>query len=68
MSDRVAGLDHEQIRRLAYDVVRPADEEFEAAGGGTRHWVRDHFLPHLHAAGWSITPPEKRPSAEERRP
>ena len=45
--------DHELVRDLAR-VVREADEEFEKAGGGTRHWVRDHFLPHLQAANMRI--------------
>lgn len=35
-------------------VVRKADREFEQAGGTSRHWVRDHFLPSLQAAGFSL--------------
>jgi hypothetical protein len=49
---------HEFVRRLAYKVVRPADEAFEKDGGGTRHWVRDHFLPALGAEGLRIVPVE----------
>lgn len=47
-------MSHEFVRRLAYKVVRPADEAFETDGGGTRHWVRDHFLPALAAEGLKI--------------
>lgn len=50
-----AGLSHEQVRELA-KIVRAADEAHEVEGGGTRHWVRDHFLPELEAAGWTILP------------
>lgn len=35
-------------------IVRAADEQFEREGGGTRHWVRDCFLPGLEAAGLKI--------------
>jgi hypothetical protein len=49
---------HEFVRRLAYKVVRPADEAFEKDGGGTRHWVRDHFLPALAAEGLRFVPVE----------
>lgn len=35
-------------------VVRAADEAFEKDGGSSRHWVRDHFLPGLEAAGLKI--------------
>jgi hypothetical protein len=48
-----AGLSHEQVRELA-TIVRRADEEHMREGGGTRHWVRDHFLPELERAGWTI--------------
>ena len=36
-------------------VVRDADRAFERAGGSTRHWVRDCFLPLLARAGLTIT-------------
>lgn len=35
-------------------VVRAADEAFEADGGSSRHWVRDHFLPRLNDAGLRV--------------
>lgn len=54
--DRWAGLTHEQVRELAA-LVNAADEGFMIDGGGTRHWVRDHFLPELESARWTITPP-----------
>jgi folate-dependent tRNA-U54 methylase TrmFO/GidA len=54
--DRWAGLTHEQVRELAA-IVRRADEAHEVDGGGTRHWVRDHFLPELEEAGWTISAP-----------
>lgn len=34
--------------------VRLADEGFEAAGGSSSHWVRDHFLPKLGDQGLCI--------------
>jgi len=36
-------------------IVRKADEEFNKAGGSTRHWVRDNFLEILDKEGWQIT-------------
>lgn len=36
-------------------VVHDADVQHQAEGGGTRHWVRDCFLPHMQAAGLTIT-------------
>ena len=35
-------------------IVRDADADFQKAGGSSRHWVRDHFLPGLRADGWRI--------------
>lgn len=46
-------LTHEEVRELAA-IVRRADERHETDGGSTRHWVRDHFLPELEAANWTI--------------
>jgi hypothetical protein len=53
--ERWAGLTHDEVRELAA-IVRAADEAHETEGGGTRHWVRDHFLPELERAGWTIHP------------
>lgn len=36
-------------------IVRQADAGFEISGGGSRHWVRDHFLPLLEREGFRIT-------------
>jgi hypothetical protein len=58
-----AGLTHDEVRKLA-TIVRRADESHEKEGGGTRHWVRDHFLPELEASGWSITPPAESQEAQ----
>jgi hypothetical protein len=62
-TERWAGLTHEEVRELAA-IVRSADESHEKDGGGTRHWVRDHFLPALEEAGWTIHPPHHRVRAE----
>lgn len=35
-------------------VCRKVDPEFEKEGGGTRHWVRDFFLPALAEAGYVV--------------
>ena len=35
-------------------VVRDADQRFQKAGGTSRHWVRDWFLPLLNTAGMQI--------------
>lgn len=43
----------ELVRELTA-IVRQADEEFEAMGGTSRHWVRDHFLPLVRAHGYRI--------------
>lgn len=52
---------HEFVREIAA-ITRKADERHEVEGGGTRHWVRDHFLPELEAAGFEIVrkPPPRR--------
>lgn len=48
---------HDRIRDITR-AVRAADERFEAEGGSSRHWVRDHFIPHLEDAGYTIVPKE----------
>lgn len=52
---------HEFVREITA-IVREADERFEVEGGSSRHWVRDHFLPGLEAAGFEIVqkPPPRR--------
>lgn len=35
-------------------VVREADQALETAGGGSRHWLRDYFLPTLEAYGLAV--------------
>lgn len=37
-------------------VVREADQAFNTLGGGSRHWVRDCFLPLLNKAGLIVQP------------
>ena len=37
---------NETVRRITA-AVREADEGFEKTGGGSRHWVRDWFIPML---------------------
>lgn len=55
--------EHELVRTIA-KAVRAADREFETSGGSSRHWVRDHFLPHLYAAGLMVVEkPPKDPDA-----
>lgn len=52
---------HDRIRQITR-VVQAADSEYEKSGGGSRHWVRDHFIPTLEAAGLTIAPtPAVRP-------
>ncbi len=48
------GIGRELVNALT-PLVRAADERHSVEGGGTRHWVRDYFLPELRAAGWTIT-------------
>lgn len=50
------GLTDGEFFRLTR-AVREADELFESGktgGGGTRHWLRDCFLPALEAHGLQI--------------
>ena len=47
-------LSEEDFRAVVM-IVRTADKKFIGEGGGTRHWVRDFFLPMLDAAGYQIT-------------
>lgn len=53
--------EHELIAAVTR-VVREADQHFQVEGGSSRHWVRDHFLPGLEAAGLQIVSaaPEQR--------
>lgn len=46
--------DETELVRELTAIVRKADADFESTGGTSRHWVRDHFLPNLRAAGWRI--------------
>jgi predicted metal-dependent phosphotriesterase family hydrolase len=39
-----------EIRNAAWR----ADASLKREGGTTRHWVRDHFIPELEAAGFTI--------------
>jgi hypothetical protein len=34
--------------------VREADEAFKKTGGGSRHWVRECFLPSLEKHGLTV--------------
>jgi hypothetical protein len=45
--------DGELVRAITA-IVREADETFQRVGGGSRHWVRDCFLPTLNKAGWKV--------------
>ena len=51
--------DTDVVRELTR-ICREADQHFQRVGGGTRHWVRDCFLPALNDAGWCVSaaPPE----------
>lgn len=51
-------------------VVREADREFEHAGGSSRHWVRDCFLPLLNRRGLIVMndPATEHAPATERKP
>jgi hypothetical protein len=51
-------LSHDDIRELTR-IVQEVDRIFENEGGGTRHWVRDYFLPELEASGWVVHPDDK---------
>lgn len=51
--DDYFGLTDEDFQAVV-QAIRTADKSFESAGGGTRHWLRDEFLPELDAAGYRI--------------
>lgn len=53
----VEQCESDEIVRALTAVVREADAVFERVGGGSRHWVRDCFLPLLNQSGWRITVP-----------
>lgn len=53
--------DESDLVRAITKICRTADEEFQQAGGSSRHWVRDHFLPNLRADGWRIVKLKKNP-------
>lgn len=56
--------DETELVRAITAVVREADADFQKAGGSSRHWVRDHFLPLLRAKGWRIV--KLKESADDR--
>jgi hypothetical protein len=47
------GLTDDEFRAVV-KAVRDADQIHAVEGGGTRHWLRDYFLPHLDAAGFKV--------------
>ncbi len=47
------GLTDEEFAAIV-QAVRAADESHQKDGGGTRHWLRDHFLPELDLSGYRI--------------
>ncbi len=47
MSERVYWFEEPEMVNRLTSLVRKIDPLFEADGGGTRHWVRDWFLPEL---------------------
>lgn len=49
-----AGLTPEEAVERVTAIVRQADQAFEAEGGSSRHWVRDHFLPLLERDGLAL--------------
>lgn len=53
---------HDDIAALTA-AVRKADRDFETAGGSSRHWIRDHFLPELEAAGFQVVRLSSQPVA-----
>ena len=58
------------FRRLTL-ATREADELFESGktgGGGTRHWLRDCFLPALEEHGLVVTLAERRPEGPSTAP
>lgn len=52
-SDMEQGEDASLVAQVTA-VVREADAAFQRVGGGSRHWVRDCFLPLLNAAGFRV--------------
>lgn len=44
----------QELINLLTRLVREADRDHEQAGGGTRHWVRDCFLPAIKRNGYEI--------------
>ena len=53
----VDGENADYVNRITA-VVREADRVFENVGGGSRHWVRDVFLPLLNRSGLYIATEE----------
>lgn len=47
-------LDETEIVRRVTAACRRADNDFREAGGSSRHWVRDHFLPYLRQQGLKL--------------
>lgn len=61
-ADRAGAIPDDLNNRIGRDLVQrvtpiihDADLHHQSDGGGTRHWVRDCFLPRLAAANLTIT-------------
>ncbi len=50
----MAELEESEILRRVTIATRQADDDFKVAGGSSRHWVRDHFLPYLRQQGLKL--------------
>lgn len=63
MEDQIEFLSGDDFGAVV-NVTRIADRGFQTEGGSTRHWLRDHFLPELDAAGFRIVKKEELSASE----
>jgi len=58
--------DRELVRSVVR-AVQEADKAFEKSGGGTKHWVRDWFLPILAKHSLKIKKIKKKPKPKPKK-
>lgn len=46
--------ENDETYRALVSAIRAADESHQREGGGTTHWVREHFIPELSSRGLTI--------------
>ena len=66
MTDKSEKVDERAVERILVTAMQAADRAFPACGGGTKHYVRECFLPELEKLGARIELADSPTAAEAR--